>query len=224
MKNLNPDQLPDICKTQLLDDPIHTVWRTVSTSEGIAAWFVTNNFQPVKGHEFHLDMPEPQGKIACKVTHIEPPYRLAYDVGKDWHWTFALKELEDRTELTFIWSGWDASKISEIGLSHTTLHSQLFDGTNVLMKSLARSIRKPPSRFNGTSQPGVIRKRQAQLQVVGMACGNCVRSVEKALEEIGASGQVSLKSGTVTVYYDDSQLSLQSVKDAIEDLGYDIAK
>nr|WP_257350720.1 cation transporter [Pseudalkalibacillus decolorationis] len=65
--------------------------------------------------------------------------------------------------------------------------------------------------------------QKVTLQVIGMACGNCVNSVEKALKEIGASGEVSLKSSSVTVVYDENKLSLGSVKDAIEDLGYDIA-
>jgi len=52
---------------------------------------------------------------------------------------------------------------------------------------------------------------------------NCVRSVEKALKEIGASGQVSsLKHGSVVVEYDENHVSLEAIKDAIEDLGYDI--
>lgn len=222
MGSPNPDKLPDICKVQLLDYPIEKVWNAVSTPEGIAEWFVPNDFQPVEGHQFIMDMHKPQGKTACKVTQINAPRRLTYDVGKDWHWTFLLSEQDDRTELTFIWSGWDASKTAEIGMSHTMLHAQLIDGTNVLMKSLARSINKLSSARKVKSYEGEVHMQQVDLRVSGMSCGNCVRSVKKALEDIGASGRVSLKNGSVTVKYDENHLSLEAVMNAIEDLGYDI--
>ncbi len=142
MRHSNLNKLPDIYKTRIINDSIEKVWKSVSTSEGIALWFVSNDFQPVEGHEFYLDMHKPQGKTACKVTLIEPPKRLIYDVGQDWSWSFELNDLGSRTELTYIWSGWDVDKVSEIGIPHSELHAQLLEGTNVLMKSLVRSVKK----------------------------------------------------------------------------------
>jgi copper chaperone len=65
--------------------------------------------------------------------------------------------------------------------------------------------------------------QQVTLQVNGMSCQHCVNSVEKALKEIGASGQVDLKANSVKVEYDENKLSLDTVKEAIEEQGYDVA-
>lgn len=61
------------------------------------------------------------------------------------------------------------------------------------------------------------------LKVEGMSCNHCVKAVEGALEEIGASGKVNLAEKTVQVEYDESKLSLESIKEAIEEQGYDVA-
>lgn len=60
------------------------------------------------------------------------------------------------------------------------------------------------------------------LQVKGMSCGHCVNSIEGALREIGASGKVDLAGHKVAVEYDESKLSLEAIKEAIEDQGYDV--
>jgi copper chaperone len=65
--------------------------------------------------------------------------------------------------------------------------------------------------------------QHATLQVNGMSCQHCVNSIEKAVKEIGGSDSVDLKSNTVTVEYDENKLSLDAVKEAIEEQGYDIA-
>jgi copper chaperone len=64
--------------------------------------------------------------------------------------------------------------------------------------------------------------RQATLQVDGMSCEHCVNSIEKALEEIGASGHVDLQGRSVAVEFDETKLSLEAVKEAIEEQGYDV--
>lgn len=60
------------------------------------------------------------------------------------------------------------------------------------------------------------------LKVEGMSCGHCVNSIEKALTEKGASGKVDLASKKVSVEYDESKLSLDAIKEAIEEQGYDV--
>ncbi|MEK3732291.1 MULTISPECIES: copper ion binding protein [Paenibacillus] len=64
--------------------------------------------------------------------------------------------------------------------------------------------------------------QQVTLTVEGMSCNHCVASVEGALKEAGATGKVDLAAGTVTVEYDESKLSLDSLKEAIEEQGYDV--
>ncbi|WP_409343264.1 copper ion binding protein [Paenibacillus sp. MBLB4367] len=60
------------------------------------------------------------------------------------------------------------------------------------------------------------------LQVEGMSCGHCVNAIEKAMKEIGAAGKVDLAAGSVTVDYDEASLTLEAVKAAIEDQGYEV--
>ncbi|MCA0757762.1 copper ion binding protein [Paenibacillus sp. N4] len=60
------------------------------------------------------------------------------------------------------------------------------------------------------------------LKVEGMSCGHCVSAVEKAVSGAGAVGKVDLAGKKVTVDYDESKVSLEAVKAAIEDQGYDV--
>jgi copper chaperone len=60
------------------------------------------------------------------------------------------------------------------------------------------------------------------LKVEGMSCGHCVNSVESALKEIGAAGKVNLAAKSVDIEYDETKLSLEQIKEAIEDQGYDV--
>lgn len=63
---------------------------------------------------------------------------------------------------------------------------------------------------------------QITLKVKGMSCQHCVNAIENAMKEVGASGKVDLTQNTVTVEYDSNQLTLDAIKEAIEEQGYDI--
>ncbi|MFC4598012.1 cation transporter [Cohnella hongkongensis] len=63
---------------------------------------------------------------------------------------------------------------------------------------------------------------KATLKVEGMSCQHCVSSVEGALKEIGAAGKVDLKNGLVEVTYEEGVTTLDKIKAAIEDQGYDV--
>lgn len=60
------------------------------------------------------------------------------------------------------------------------------------------------------------------LNVKGMSCEHCVKSVEGALKNLGVSGRVDLSAHQVTVDYEESKVSLAAIKEAIEDQGYDV--
>lgn len=60
------------------------------------------------------------------------------------------------------------------------------------------------------------------LNVEGMSCGHCVSSVEKAVGNLGASAKVDLAAKKVAVEYDESKLTVDAIKEAIEDQGYDV--
>ncbi|AMM94751.1 SRPBCC domain-containing protein [Peribacillus simplex] len=101
----NQHTLQDIKKTVILEAPIQKVWDTVSTAEGIASWFMPNDFQPKVGHEFHVQ--SPFGPSPCKVTELDAPNRLSFSWDTDgWFISFILKELDGKTEFTLIHGGW----------------------------------------------------------------------------------------------------------------------
>ncbi|WP_054943184.1 copper chaperone CopZ [Paenibacillus ihuae] len=60
------------------------------------------------------------------------------------------------------------------------------------------------------------------LTVEGMSCGHCVSAVEKAVSGLGAAAKVDLQAKKVAVDYDESKVSLNDIKAAIEDQGYDV--
>lgn len=60
------------------------------------------------------------------------------------------------------------------------------------------------------------------LTVKGMSCGHCVNAIEGAVKKLGATGKVDLAANTVTVEYDESRISVEAIKEAVEDQGYDI--
>lgn len=60
------------------------------------------------------------------------------------------------------------------------------------------------------------------LRVAGMSCSHCVNTIEGALKEIGVNGKVDLSSNTVHVEYDETKVTLEAIKDTIEDQGYDV--
>jgi len=63
------------------------------------------------------------------------------------------------------------------------------------------------------------------LDVKGMTCGHCKMSVEGALKGLdGVSAvEVDLKAGKVEVTFDESKVTLENVKETVEDQGYDVA-
>ncbi|MCM3240193.1 SRPBCC domain-containing protein [Heyndrickxia oleronia] len=105
METIHQNNVPDIKQTVIIQSPIQKVWETVTTSEGIAAWFMPNDFELQLGHEFHVQ--SPFGPSPCKVLEIDAPNRLTFSWDTDgWFVTFILKDLGDKTEFTLIHGGW----------------------------------------------------------------------------------------------------------------------
>ena len=59
------------------------------------------------------------------------------------------------------------------------------------------------------------------FSVSGMKCVNCKTNVERAIKALPgvADAVVSLEDANVTVDYDESQVTPQAMKDAVDDLG-----
>ncbi|GAC90487.1 copper-ion-binding protein [Anoxybacillus flavithermus NBRC 109594] len=62
------------------------------------------------------------------------------------------------------------------------------------------------------------------LQVQGMTCGHCKAAVKSALEQLDGVSRVEvhLQEGTVDVEYDETKVSVEKLKEAIEEQGYDV--
>lgn len=60
------------------------------------------------------------------------------------------------------------------------------------------------------------------LRVEGMSCGHCVNAIEGALKNMNVQATVDLAGKTVTVEYDENHVSIEKIKEAIEDQGYDV--
>lgn len=131
--------LPDIRQSLTLNAPIQKVWNAVATSEGIAAWFMPNDFQPEEGFEFHLDA-GPFGHSPCKVTVIDPPNRLSFTWGKDWTLTFELEELGGQTQFTLIHSGWHEGMETEFGQPHAVVRERMDHGWTGIVQKLKNQI------------------------------------------------------------------------------------
>ncbi|RED58078.1 SRPBCC family protein [Cohnella lupini] len=132
--------LPDIRQTSLFNAPVQKVWAAVSTTEGIAAWFMPPiGFIPEVGNEFHLDA-GPYGKSPCKVTVVDPPNRLSFTWGKDWTLTFELEEKGDQTEFTLIHSGWNADMQTEFGEPHDLVRERMNGGWVGLVRKLGTYV------------------------------------------------------------------------------------
>ena len=139
MNNNTSDTLPDIRQTVLLNAPIQKVWDAVATAEGIAAWFMPNDFKPELGYEFQLQA-GPFGNSPCKVTELDPPRRLAFTWSKDRTLTFELEERGGQTEFTVIHGGWSPDVVTEFGESHRVVRERMSQGWVGLLQKLASHV------------------------------------------------------------------------------------
>lgn len=62
------------------------------------------------------------------------------------------------------------------------------------------------------------------VKVQGMSCNHCVNSVEGSVSNLTgvSSVKVDLDNGEVAVEFDNEQITLDKIKEAIEEQGYDI--
>ncbi|MEH7417592.1 copper chaperone CopZ [Neobacillus drentensis] len=62
------------------------------------------------------------------------------------------------------------------------------------------------------------------LNVSGMSCGHCVKAVEGSVGELQGVKKVSvdLSNGKVDVEFDTNLVSLDKIKETIDDQGYDV--
>ncbi|AIQ15070.1 SRPBCC family protein [Paenibacillus durus] len=142
MEDKHQGAMPDIVQTVIIDAPIEQVWNKVATFEGIAAWFMPNDFQPEIGHEFHLQ--SPFGPSPCKVTELDPPHRLAFTWDTEgWKVSFQLKELDGKTEFTLIHGGWKQPDeiIGKAGEKSSVIHGRMAGGwVSIVQERLTKAV------------------------------------------------------------------------------------
>jgi copper chaperone len=62
------------------------------------------------------------------------------------------------------------------------------------------------------------------LNVSGMSCGHCVKAVEGSVGKLNgvSTVKVHLENGTVDVEYSANEVTLDTIKETIDDQGYDV--
>lgn len=64
---------------------------------------------------------------------------------------------------------------------------------------------------------------KAEIKVTGMACEHCESAVKTALMELGGvkSASADAKTGNASVEYDEAKVTLEQMKKAIYDAGFE---
>ncbi|MTT32579.1 copper chaperone CopZ [Terrilactibacillus sp. BCM23-1] len=62
------------------------------------------------------------------------------------------------------------------------------------------------------------------LNVTGMSCGHCVKAVEGSVGELSGVKQVKvhLTEGKVDVEFNPEEVTLEKIKETIDDQGYEV--
>jgi copper chaperone len=62
------------------------------------------------------------------------------------------------------------------------------------------------------------------LNVKGMSCGHCIKAIEGSVGKLSGvnSVKVNLDSGTVKVEFNSNEVTLNSIKETIDNQGYDV--
>jgi copper chaperone CopZ len=61
------------------------------------------------------------------------------------------------------------------------------------------------------------------IAIEGMTCGNCVRHVRQALEEIEGVEVCEIQIGSAEISYDPASIDRNAIIEAIKDEGYTVA-
>ncbi|MEQ2527658.1 copper chaperone CopZ [Bacillaceae bacterium CLA-AA-H227] len=62
------------------------------------------------------------------------------------------------------------------------------------------------------------------LNVQGMSCGHCVNTIEGSVGKLNGVSEVKvhLENGTVDVEFDSNKVTLDTIKETIDEQGYDV--
>jgi copper chaperone len=70
----------------------------------------------------------------------------------------------------------------------------------------------------------MLNMEKVTLNVQGMSCGHCVKAVEGSVGALQGVNtvKVDLQAATVDVEFDNQQVTLDEIKETIDDQGYDV--
>jgi copper chaperone len=60
------------------------------------------------------------------------------------------------------------------------------------------------------------------LAIKGMTCGHCVKAVKDALKDLPGVDNLEVQIGTATLSYDAAKLSVDQIKGAVTEEGYEV--
>lgn len=137
----NKNKVRDIEQKVIIEAPIQKVWDKIANAEGIASWFMPNDFKPEVGHEFHLQ--SPFGPSPCKVLELDEPNRLSFSWDTDgWLVSFILKDLGGKTEFTLIHGGWKEENeiVPKAGEQATVIRDRMNQGWIGITEKLKKVV------------------------------------------------------------------------------------
>lgn len=65
---------------------------------------------------------------------------------------------------------------------------------------------------------------QLALKIDGMSCGHCVARVQKALAKVEGVHVDQVEVGSARVSYQPDRVSLQRIREAVEDAGFEVQR
>jgi len=65
---------------------------------------------------------------------------------------------------------------------------------------------------------------QTELHIDGMSCGHCISRVQKALARVEGVHVDQVGIGSARVTWDPEVVSLQRLREAVEDAGYEVRR
>jgi copper chaperone len=60
------------------------------------------------------------------------------------------------------------------------------------------------------------------LNVSGMSCGHCINAIQTAIQQTGGLAKVDLPNNVVSLTFDETKVSIETLKQIIESKGYSI--
>jgi len=139
--------MEDIEKKVTLDCDVERAWKALTDKDELSRWMMMpTNFKPEVGTKFYFQANPNEnwtGKVSCEVKAVEKNKKLSFTWNTDLLKTdtlvsFTLNEVDEKTELTLVHSGWE--NVKEDSEDMKNLHNEgwgqrLFEKLKVIADS-----------------------------------------------------------------------------------------